>query len=68
VQLERGAALLIGRVGRPFVVVGLEQFWWDPHTYRVGTGTRGTAMPNGTAARYQANAADSAPGSARARA
>jgi hypothetical protein len=29
VQLERGAALLIGRVGRPFVVVGLEQFWWE---------------------------------------
>jgi hypothetical protein len=40
----------------------------DPHTYRVGTGTRGTAMPNRTAARYQTNAAASAPGRARARA
>ena len=39
----------------------------DPHTYRVGTATGGTPTPNGVAARYQASAADSAPGSARAR-
>ena len=40
----------------------------DPQTYRVGTGTRGAPTPNERAARYQASAAVSAPGWARARA
>jgi hypothetical protein len=53
----------------PLLGVVLGQPVASPHTYRVGTGTRGTAMPNGMAARYQANAAAaSASGPAKARA
>jgi hypothetical protein len=39
----------------------------EPQTYSVGTSTRGARRLNGVAARYQARAADSAPGWARAR-
>ena len=39
----------------------------EPQTYSVGTLTRGARRLNGVAARYQASAADSAPGWARAR-
>jgi hypothetical protein len=39
----------------------------EPQTYSVGTPTRGARRLNGVAARYQASAADGAPGWARAR-